>query len=395
MTEKDTSEGEKFHIPVGPQHPALKEPEHFLFTVDGERVVDVTPRIGYIHRGIEKLGESRNYIQNIYLAERICGICSHSHTTAYCTAVETLLGLEIPDRGNWIRTYVFELERIHSHLLWVGVAAHEIGFDTLFYYTWRDREHVMDMLEQISGNRVNYAINTIGGVRRDMTPEIKERAYKGLDAMEERLKYYTDVVLKEKTIAARVAGVGKITKEQAIELCAVGPNARCCGVPIDVRKDDPHAAYAEIPFKVITHDSGDTLGQVIVRVLEVFESINMCRYMLDNMPSGEIRTKAKRKVPPGETVIRVEAPRGEDIHYLKSNGTDKPERWKVRAPTLGNIPSVCERLKGGYIADIPIVLAGIDPCFSCTDRVVLVDKNSKRRINTTLTELRLNPSKVI
>jgi NADH-quinone oxidoreductase subunit D len=249
----------------------------------------------------------------------------------------------------------------------------------------------MDMLEQISGNRVNYAINTIGGVRRDMTPEIKERAYKGLDAMEERLKYYTDVVLKEKSIAARVAGVGAITKEQAIELSAVGPNARCCGVPIDVRKDDPYAAYADIPFNVITHDSCDTLGQVIVRVLETFESFKMCRYMLDNMPSGEIRAKAKRKVPPGETVIRVEAPRGEDIHYLRSNGTDKPERWKVRAPTLGNIPSVAERLKGGYVADIPIVLAGIDPCFSCTDRITFVDKNTKRTINTTLTDLRLNP----
>ncbi len=388
MTEKDSTEGERFHIPVGPQHPALKEPEHFLFEVDGERVVDVIPRIGYVHRGIEKLAETKNYIQNIYLAERICGICSHAHTTAYCIALETLLGLEIPDRGNWIRTYVAELERIHSHLLWIGVAAHEIGFDTLFYYTWRDRELSMNMLEQISGNRVNYAINTVGGVRRDITPEIEEQARKGLDITEERLDYYKGVVLKEKSIAARVAGVGKITKEQAIKLSAVGPNARCCGVPIDVRKDDPYAAYGDIPFNVITYDSCDTLGQVIVRVLETYESINMCRYILDNLPSGEIRTKAKRKVSPGETVIRVEAPRGEDIHYMRSNGTDKPERWKVRAPTYANLPSVVERLKGGYVADIPIVLAGIDPCFSCTDRVVIVDRKNNRRINTTLADLR-------
>ncbi len=388
MTEKDSTEGERFHIPVGPQHPALKEPEHFLFEVDGERVVDVIPRIGYVHRGIEKLAETKNYIQNIYLAERICGICSHAHTTAYCIAVETLLGLEIPDRGNWIRTYVAELERIHSHLLWIGVAAHEIGFDTLFYYTWRDRELSMDMLEQISGNRVNYAINTVGGVRRDITPEIEEQARKGLDITEERLDYYKGVVLKEKSIAARVAGVGKITKEQAIKLSAVGPNARCCGVPIDVRKDDPYAAYGDIPFNVITYDSCDTLGQVIVRVLETYESINMCRYILDNLPSGDIRTKAKRKVSPGETVIRVEAPRGEDIHYMRSNGTDKPERWKVRAPTYANLPSVVERLKGGYVADIPIVLAGIDPCFSCTDRVVIVDRKNNRRVNTTLADLR-------
>jgi NADH-quinone oxidoreductase subunit D len=246
-------------------------------------------------------------------------------------------------------------------------------------YTWRDREIVMDLLELTSGNRVNYGMNTIGGVRRDITDEIRPRILEGVKQLEERSQYYLEVVSTEVTFLRRTSGVGILPKEKAIELCAVGPTARGAGVEYDVRKHDPYAAYPYLDFKVITSDRGDVLGMAIVRVLEVIESCKMCRQIIEELPQGEIRTKkVPRKIPPGEAVSKYEAPRGELIHYIGSNGTDHPERLKVRAPTLGNIPSVLYSLKGGYIADIPIVFAAIDPCLACMDRVILLDAGTRR-----------------
>jgi membrane-bound hydrogenase subunit alpha len=362
-----------YTIPIGPQHPALKEPVNLMVTVDGERITDLDIRLGYNHRGIEKAAEQRSYIQNIYITERICGICSMTHTTTFCQGVEELLGLEVPKRGLYLRTLVCELERIHSHLLWLGVAAHELGFDTLFMYTWRDREIVMDLLEIISGNRVNYAMNTIGGVRRDITDEMRTQVVQGMKQLDERSRYYLGVAGSETTFLRRTEGVGMLPKEKAIELCAVGPTARASGVSYDVRRDDPFAAYPYLDFEVITSDRCDVLGRTVVRVLEVLESIKMCRQIVEELPDGEVRVKAPRKVPPGEVVSKNEAPRGEVVHYIRSNGTDRPERLKVRAPTLANIPAVIHSLKGGYIADIPIVFAAIDPCIACMDRVMVVE----------------------
>lgn len=366
-------------IPFGPQHPALKEPENFMFEVDGEYVVDVKPRIGYIHRGIEKALENRTFIQNLYLVERICGICSDAHTTCYTQNIEELLGVEIPPRAKFIRTIIAELERIHSHSLWLGMAVHEIGFDTLFMYIWRDRETVMDLLELISGNRVHYAMNTIGGVRRDLKPETVNRIKKGLDYLEERMRYYRKIGITEPTILKRAVGVGTLKPDDALSLCAVGPTLRASGIERDVRRDDPYAAYDEIPFNVITHDGCDVASRIIVRCNEILESINIIRYALEHLPTGSFRIRVPRRVPEGEAVNRVEAPRGELIHYVKTNGTDKPERYKIRSPTLGNIPSLCKMLVGGYIADIPIVVAGIDPCFACMDRLSFVEVNNGDR----------------
>ncbi|MFA5139903.1 MAG: nickel-dependent hydrogenase large subunit [Elusimicrobiota bacterium] len=359
-------------IPLGPQHPALKEPGNFLLTLEGEKVVGAKVRVGYNHRGIEKACEARTYLQDIYLIERICGICSHAHTTCFCMAVEELAKAEVPKRAQAIRVLVGELERLHSHLLWLGVAGHEIGFDTLFMYVWKDREHVMDCLELVGGNRVNYAINTIGGVRRDIAPEMKTELLKRLDILEERTKYYVEVGTQEPTLLARCAGVGMLPKDVAIRLGAVGPTLRASGVDMDVRRDDPHLLYGELDFKVITSDRCDVLGRVIVRVLEVLESVKICREVLNNLPEGPIAVKVPRRIPPGEVVTRYEAPRGEDIHYVRSNGTEKPDRVKVRAPTLANWASMAHMLEGGRLADVPITIAAIDPCFSCTDRATIV-----------------------
>jgi membrane-bound hydrogenase subunit alpha len=365
-----------FQVPIGPQHPALKEPENFLLTVDGEQIIDAKIRLGYVHRGGEKALENRTYVQGMYLVERICGICAMAHQLCYVNNLESMMDIEVPPRAHYIRTVVAELERIHSHLLWLGVAAHEIGFDTMFMYVWRDREHSLDLMEMMTGNRVLHAANTLGGVRRDITPEMMPKLKKGAAYLRERAEYYKKLCLAERTILKRALGVGILPTKDAIELCAVGPTTRASNVKRDVRKYDPYSAYDEIPFNLITYDLCDVAARVLVRIDEVIEAANIIEYAIDHLPSGPIGVKAPRSIPQGESVSLVEAPRGEDIHYCKSNGTDKPERYKVRAPTLGNWASMRKMLIGGYVADVPIVIAAIDPCMSCTDRVAFIDANS-------------------
>jgi NADH-quinone oxidoreductase subunit D len=360
----------KFTIPIGPQHPALKEPISLRMTVEGEVIQDADIRLGYNHRGLEKLAEERTWIQNIYLTERICGICSHSHATCYVQGVEKLMELNPPKRGLYIRTLVAELERIHSHLLWLGVAGHEAGFDSFFMYTWRDREVVMDLLEMISGNRVHYAINAIGGVRRDIDEMQRKKILDGLEILKTRTEYYFKIGANEPTFVGRLAGVGYLSKQKAIDLCAVGPMARASDLPQDVRKDDPYAVYDEVPFDVCTADTCDVLGRTVVRIKELFESYKICEFLMKNLPAGDIAVKAPTRAKPNEVVSRYEAPRGENTHYIKSNGTNKPERLKVRAPTLANYPATVEMLKNGFIADIPLIFAAIDPCICCAERTV-------------------------
>ncbi len=379
----------KFQIPIGPQHPALKEPISLRMTVEGEVIRDVDIRLGYNHRGLEKLAESKNWTQNIYLTERICGICSHSHTTCYVQGVEKLMEIEPPRRGVYLRYLVSELERIHSHLLWLGVAGHEAGFDSFFMYTWRDREVVMDLLEMISGNRVHYAMNTLGGVRRDLDEGQIRKCLDGIKVLRERSEFYFKIGANEPTFVGRLAGVGYLSKEQALALCAVGPTARASGVARDVRKNDPHAFYDEAPFDLITADSCDVLGRTVVRIKELMESYKICEFILKNLPAGEIAVRAPKRAKPGEFFSRYEAPRGENVHYVKSNGTDKPERLKVRAPTLANYPATIEMLRSGFIADIPLIFAAIDPCICCAERTVeLVNARSGEESIVRFSDLR-------
>ena len=376
-------------IPVGPQHPALKEPESFRLALSGEKILEASVRLGYNHRGIEKACEERTYIQDLYLIERICGICSHAHSTCFLQAVEEIAGLEIPRRAAYIRTIIAELERIHSHLLWLGVAGHEVGFDTLLMYSWKDREIVLDLLAQMTGNRVNYGINTIGGVRRDISAALAKEVIKGIDILEKRTGYYIEVARQEPTLINRLSGVGVLSYQDVLSLGAVGPTARASGVARDVRKDDPYAAYGELDFNVITDKHNDVYGRTLVRLKELLESYKIIRQALDDMPQGQLAVKAPRKIPAGEALSRYEAPRGEDVHYVKSNGTDKPERVKVRAPTLANIQTVALMLEDRYLADMPIVVAAIDPCFSCTDRSISLKQERQGRRVMRWEELRV------
>jgi len=360
----------KVTIPIGPQHPALKEPECFIVTLDGERISHLDMRLGYNHRGIEKACEARTYVQDVYLIERVCGICSHSHSTCFVQAVEEIAGLQIPPRATYIRTLIAELERVHSHLLWLGVAGHEIGFDTLLMYTWRDREAVMDIFAALTGNRVNYGMNTLGGVRRDFTKEQLAEVLKVIDICEERTKYYIEVCTQEPTVINRLSGIGHLSHDDAMRLGTVGPTGRASAVDKDVRRDDPYLAYKDLSFKVILDNHNDVFGRAVVRVLELMESYKLIREIIAKMPDGPVTVKAPRKIPAGEAFSRYEAPRGEDSHYIRANGTDKPERVRVRAPTMANLQSVAKMLEDNNLADVPIAIAAIDPCFSCTDRMI-------------------------
>jgi len=370
-----TTKSDKFIIPIGPQHPALKEPGHFEFTVDGEIVTDASVRLGYVHRGIEKATESRSWVQNLYLLERVCGICSHTHATAYCLGVEKLAGVTVPPRAQAIRSLVAELERIHSHLLWLGVAAHEAGFDTLFMTSWRDRETVMDILESLTGNRVNYSANVIGGVKVDINDEQREDICRGLDYLEQRSHFYLNVVTTDSVFLQRTRGIGVTTLEQAELLGLVGPTARASGVTRDIRVDAPYAAYEEFPIHVVLDTAGDLESRFVVRIKELFESIRLIRQILETLPDGELQARVPRRIKEGETISRVEAPRGELFYFIKSNGTDTPERIKIRTPTMCNMASVAVLAIGHHLADMPMILAGIDPCFSCNDRAVMVKQS--------------------
>ncbi len=381
-------QGDRFIVPVGPQHPALKEPGHFEFAVDGELVTGATVRLGYVHRGIERACEQQNYTQNLYLTERVCGICSHSHANAYVNGVEKLAKAEAPPRAQAIRQLVACLERIHSHLLWLGVAAYEAGFETLLMYSWRDREIVMDILEQLTGNRVNYSASVLGGVKFDVTPAAAGAIRSGMDKIEERAQHYLHVVTTDTSFLSRAQGVGVTSREEADALGLLGPTLRAAGVTRDVRVDAPYGSYRQFPVKASVDSAGDLAARFKVRMLETLESVRVVRAILDGLPEGDLTVKFPRKIPAGEAISRFEAPRGELFYYLKSNGTDKPERVKIRTPSICNWIFVLKKAIGSQMADVPPLLAGIDPCFSCNDRTVVVNRSRHGRQVLTWEELR-------
>ena len=371
-------------IPVGPIHPALKEPIHFKVVVRREEILDVDVRLGYAHRGIEILAETRNLIQALYLIERICGICSHSHTTCFTQAIEEIGGIQPSDRALYLRTLIAELERIHSHLLWLGVMAYEIGFDTLFMFTWRIREKVMDLFEEITGNRVHHSMNTFGGVRWDINSSLKEKVSVSMKEIKKAVQYLHHV-FQDKSVEKRLCGVGLLSHDIAKELCIVGPTARGSGVKMDIRKDDPYVAYGDLreDFSMVVRTEGDAYARTEVRIFELFEAINLILTILDRLPNGTVAPEEgvlglMRRIPEGEAVSRVEAPRGELIYFVKTDGKDGLRRLKVRTPTLANILGIRPMLVGGEIADIPVVVASIDPCISCTDRITIVDQDREK-----------------
>ena len=366
-------------IPIGPYHPLQEEPEFFRLYVEGEKVVDIDIVLGYMHRGIEELSEHKHFDQVTFTVERICGICSNSHPFAFVNAVENLANIEVPERALYIRTIVAELERLHSHLLWLGLAGHFIGYNTVWMWAWKFREPILDCFEMISGNRNHYAMMKIGGVRRDILDEHILFLKKSLKEVEKGISIFEKAVRNDPVIGARLKNVGILTKEEAINYCVVGPTARASGIDIDVRRDDPYGAYDRVSWNVIVLEDGDIFAKTLVRILEMYESVKIIMQCLDKMPKGEI-FKEIREIPAGEGIGRVEAPRGECFHYIRSDGTNRPIRHKIRAPSYMNVASNKIAAVGGTISDAAITLAAVDPCYCCTERTVVLDKNTNNKI---------------
>lgn len=358
-----------YRISIGPYHPALEEPYKLELTCEGETIRDVGLRIGFNFRAIERLAEERNFVQVIALMERVCGICSNVHTLSICQALERLAGVEPPPRARVIRVVMAELERLHSHVLWAGVAGKLIGFKTMFMACFALRERVMDVLEAIAGNRVNYAMNRLGGVNRDVVdPAAALAAVKVVE--DEVASSIVPVFTSSKTALARCVGVGVLPEADARALGVVGPTARASGVGQDIRKAAPYAAYGEMSFTVPVETAGDVRARLVVRALEILESCKLVRQALQHLPEGDWRGPTEEvEVPAGTAVSRVEGPRGEVIYVVTTDGeNDTPRRVHVRTPTYANMPSVRVMLRGAQLADSPLIQASIDPCYSCTDR---------------------------
>ena len=369
-------------VNIGPFHPLQEEAEFFQLYVDGETVVDVDVRLSYNHRGIEKLNESKTFDQVPFVVERVCGICSATHPLAYIQAVEEIAEVQVPERALYLRTIVNELERLHSHLLWVGLAGHFLGYNTVFMWAWKYREPVMEALESTTGSRVNYANAKIGGVRRDIPDDQLQEVSRICTSLVGPMEMLTKAVLDDPILHARLKGVGILSLEDAKGYGAVGPTARGSGVPIDVRRDDPYGAYDRIEWDVCTAPSGDVFGKAVVRLLESFEAVKIIEQCVKNMPGGEIDAKVD-SIPPGEGIGHVEAPRGETFHYVRSDGSNRPIRHKIRAPSYNNIPTFKASCIGEQIPDVAITLAAVDPCYSCTERLcVAVDAETHKPLYT-------------
>ncbi len=358
-----------YKIPMGPYHPALEEPYKLDLICEGETVQDAKLHIGFNFRGIEHLAETRNYIQVIALMERVCGICSNIHTLTLCQAMEQLAGQTPPPRAQYIRVVVAELERLHSHVLWAGIASKLMGFKTMFMTCFEIREKVMDVLQAISGNRVNYSMNRIGGVNRDIEDPAAILAM--VEQLEgEMMRAVIPIFTTSSTARSRCADIGVLTRDKAISCGVVGPTARASGLPQDLRRAAPYAAYPELDFDVPVEQAGDVRARLFVRALEIMQTCKILRQALSKMPPGEINTGEQKIVfSTGTATSRVEAPRGEVMYSVswKENARN-PSRVHVRTPTFANMPAVRWMVRGARLADTPLIQASIDPCYSCTDR---------------------------
>ena len=363
-------------VPIGPYHPLQEEPEFFILTVEGEQVVDIDLQIGYNHRGIEKLSERKAYDQVTFVVERICGICSTSHPFAYTQAVEDLISVEAPPRAKFIRTIIAEGERLHSHLLWLGLAGHFLGYNTVFMWAWKLREEILDVMEILSGNRNNYAMFKVGGVWRDIQTHDIPPVLKKIESIIPTLEKLKKAVIDDPVLHARTKGIGILSKEAAIDYGAVGPTARASGVDRDIRKHCPYGAYDQIDWDMIVTQNGDVFDKVVIRINEMFESIKIIQQCLSRLPQGPIDCVIK-DIPPGEGIGHIEAPRGECFHYVRSDGTNRPVRHKIRAPTFMNLPTYKATVVGGTISDAAIVLAAIDPCYCCTERMAVRNRKGQ------------------
>jgi Ni,Fe-hydrogenase III large subunit/Ni,Fe-hydrogenase III component G len=361
-------------IPLGPLHITSDEPGHFRLFVDGEDIIDADYRMFYVHRGMEKLAETRmGYNEVTFLADRVCGICGYAHSVAYASSIENALGIVVPERAHAIRSILLETERLHSHLLNLGLACHFVGFDTGFMQFFRVREKAMTLAEVLTGSRKTYAINLIGGVRRDILAEQRVKTLLLIGELRAEVVRLIDVLMSTANFRGRVTGVGMLDPQVARDYSPVGPVVRASGYHRDYRVDHPFAGYGGVTLPVHTMTGCDVLSRTLIRVSEVQDSISIIEQLLDSTPAGPILTEDFTYQPHKFALGYVEAPRGEDIHWSMTGDNQKLYRWRCRAPTYSNWPVLRYMLRGNTISDAPLIVASIDPCYSCTDRVTIVD----------------------
>jgi len=353
-------------IPIGPQHPVLPEPIHFDLVTEDEKIIDAIPSISYVHRGLERLIEKRDFLDFVHVADRICGLCSFMHSMGYCQAVEEIMGVEVPQRALYLRSIWAELSRIHSHIFWLGVAADAFGFESLFMQAMRLREPVLDIFEETTGGRVILGVCKVGGVRRDISADSLKGIVKRLTKLKVELEEIGNVFINDYSVQHRLCGVGFISREDAYSLGCLGPMARASGLSIDMRALG-YAAYRFLDFEPMVETAGDCYARCLVRIRENYHSIDLIRQAVDKIPEGPFDVKVKG-APDGEYFSRVEQPRGEVIHYVKGNGARFLQRFRVRVPTFSNIPAMIRVLKGSDVADVPNIILTLDPCISCTER---------------------------
>jgi len=349
-------------IPFGPQHPVFLEPLNIQLKLDEETVVGAEINYGYNHRGMER-AMAADFRRTIYMCERVCGICSFFHSSTYCRGMEEIFGIEAPERARYIRIVMMECQRLTSHLLALGHTAEAMGYESLFMQCFREREAVMALANRVTGNRVHYSLNTIGGVRRDITAEQKAEMLKAMDALEDRFAPLAKVFRTDRTIRRRTVGKGLLSRADALSYGAVGPVSRASGIGQDLRQ----TYYRGLDFRPIVRDEGDSYARTMVRVDETFQSIGLIRKALETMPGGPLTVPAKGN-PSGESFTRQEAPRGEVMYYIKAQGKVELERLKVKTPAFVNVAALSAMVPGCEVADIPVITVSVDPCICCTER---------------------------
>lgn len=296
-------------VPFGPQHPVLPEPIHLDLELDDEQVVQALPSVGYVHRGLELLAERYEYVDMAHVAERICGICSFIHGQGYCQTVEQLVSVQVPPRAAYLRTMWGEISRIQSHLLWLGLAADALGYESLFQHTWRIREQMMDIIEETTGGRVIFGVCKVGGLRKDVDDDTLSRIARRIGEIKSEYEELATVFREDPTVQRRTVGIGLLSKEDAHALGAVGPTMRGSGIIRDTRQLG-YAACGELDWEPIVEEAGDCYARCIVRLREVSQSFDLILQSIDRMPDGPVDVSVKGKRPQGELMSRLEQPRG-------------------------------------------------------------------------------------
>jgi NADH-quinone oxidoreductase subunit D len=346
---------------IGPQHPGSG---HFrlVVSVDGDTITKATPDPGYVHRGVEKQAEYREYLQNIPLLERPVISDSNGSVYAYVLAVERLAGLTVPERAQYIRVLMAELNRIMSHLYWLAIFGIFLGHSTMFMWPFGDREAVIDLAQRAMGTRLTYSYFVPGGVRNDLPDGFKDQAIRAIEFLEKRLIEYNAIFMKNPVFLQRTRGVGILRTDDAIKLGVVGPTLRGSGIDADARKDEPYDVYDKLEFDIPTFPNGDCYSRSLVRLEEIKQSIRIVRQVLEAMPPGAFRARnpSVLKPPRGSVYTRTEAARGTYAYFITSKGDKTPYRLKISSPSFRNLPAFEFLMRGSHLADMPTIYWSLD-----------------------------------